>query len=225
MTTGTGSVGQLVRLLEAKPVVDLPIICTVLGGVSPMTAFRRLRQVAYRRSYNHNGRYYSCHDPSRYDRFGLWSWQGIHFSVDGSLKNTVRRMVHEAQAGATQRELQERLRVRVHNTLLDLLRKGQIDRERLAKFYLYLNTDEQVRATQLEHRQDLLARVSEEGQDGELSDAVVIQVLLTLIRPPGLGPGEVSRRLRGHSPPISRSEVEAVFTRYALGEKGGSSTH
>lgn len=188
-----------------------------------MTAFRHLRQVAYRRSYNRNGRYYSRHDPSRYDRLGLWSWQGIHFSVDGSLKNTVRRMVHEANGGATQRELQERLRVRVHNTLLDLLRQGEVARERLVKLYLYLHTDEQVRAAQLERRRELLSQAAEGRAETEISDEVVIQVLLILIRHPGLEPAEVSRRLRGHSPPVTRTQVEAVFTRYALGEKGGSS--
>ncbi|MCK4305941.1 MAG: hypothetical protein KAY24_17010, partial [Candidatus Eisenbacteria sp.] len=159
-----------------------------------------------------------------YDRFGLWSWQNIHFSVDGSLKNTVRRLVHEAETGATQRELQERLRVRTYNTLLDLLRKEEIDRDCLARVYLYLHTDGRVRASQIERRQELLAHAAE-SREAEVSDAVVIEVLLTLIRHPGLGPGEVVRRLRGHSPPVPRPQVGAVFTRYALGEKGGSSKH
>ncbi len=211
----------LLELLKSKPVVDLPTIRSALGDVSHMTAFRYLRQVPYRRSYNHNGRYYSHHDSSRYDRFGLWSWQDIHFSIDGSLKNTVRRLVQEAEAGATQRELQERLRARAYNTLLDLLRKGEIDRERLARIYLYLHPDGRVRAAQLERRRELLARDAE-SHEAEVTDAVIIQVLLTLIRRPGLGPAEVARRLRGHSPPVNRPEVEAIFTRYALGEKGGS---
>ena len=211
----------LLELLKSKRVVDLPTIRSALGDVSHMTAFRYLRQVPYRRSYNHNGRYYSHHDPSRYDRFGLWSWQDIHFSIDGSLKNTVRRLVQEAEAGATQRELQERLRVRAYNTLLDLLRKGEIDRERLARIYLYLHPDGRVRAAQLGRRRELLARDAE-SHGAEVTDAVIIQVLLTLIRSPGLGPAEVARRLRGHSPPVKRPEVKAIFTRYALGEKGGS---
>ncbi len=218
------SPGLLLELLKSKPVVDLAALRSALGNVSHMTVFRYLRRVSYRRSYNHNGRYYSHHEPSRYDRFGLWSWQDIHFSVDGSLKNTVRRLVYEAEAGATQRELQERLRVRVYNTLLDLLRKGEIDRDRLARVYLYLHTDGRVRASQLERRQELLTHAAE-SREAEVSDAVVIPVLLTLIRHPGLGPGELVRRLRGHSPPITRPQVEAVFTRYELGEKGGSSRH
>ncbi len=217
------SPGLLLELLKSKPVVDLAALRSALGNVSHMTVFRYLRRVPYRRSYNQNGRYYSHHEPSRYDRFGLWSWQDIHFSVDGSLRNTVRRLVGEAEAGATQRELQERLRVRVYNTLLDLLRKGEIDRDRLARVYVYLHTDGDVRASQLERRQEMLTS-SAETREAAASDEVVIQVLLTLIRCPGLGPGELVRRLRGHSPPVTSQQAEAVFTRYALGEKGGSST-
>jgi len=211
----------LADLLRSKPVVDLATIQWALGGVSHMTVFRYLRQVPYRRSYNKNGRYYCYYDPSRYDRFGLWSWEDIHFSVDGSLKQTVRRLVHEAVAGATQHELQERLRVRVYNTLLDLLHQGEIDRDRLARVYFYLHPDPRVGAAQREQRCARLARDAED-QGAELSDAVVIQVLLTLIRHPGLVPEEIARRLRGHSPPVSRAQVETIFARYALGEKGGS---
>jgi hypothetical protein len=93
---------RLLGLLAERTVVDLPAIREALGGVTPMTAFRYLRQVPYRRSYDHNGRFYCLHDPSRYDRLGLWSHEGIHFSVDGSLKGTVRRMVQESAFDASE---------------------------------------------------------------------------------------------------------------------------
>ena len=151
------SAERLRQLLVSETIVDLPRIESALGDVSTMTAFRYLREVAYRRSYNHNGRYYCLHEPSRYDRFGLWSSNGIHFSVDGSLGKTVRRLVYEREAGATHRELQERLRVRVHNTLLTLFRQGEIDRERIAQFYVYLHRDPVIRRDQLGRRQALIA--------------------------------------------------------------------
>jgi hypothetical protein len=141
------------KLLGSETIVDLPRIESALGGVSTMTAFRYLRQVPYRRSYNLNGRYYCLHEPSRYDRFGLWSRNNIHFSVDGSLGKTVRRLVYEMEAGATHRELQERLRVRVHNTLLTLHRQGKIARERIAQVYVYLHHDPVTRKNQIERRQ------------------------------------------------------------------------
>ena len=44
-----------------------------LGDASRATTFRYLKQVPYLRSYNHNGRYYTYRDPTRFDRWGLTS--------------------------------------------------------------------------------------------------------------------------------------------------------
>lgn len=220
---------RLQPLFAAHAVVELVTIRKALGGVSSMTAFRHLKQLEYRCSYNHRGRYYTRHELSRYDRFGLWSDGDIHFSVDGSLRKTVRRMVEEAPAGATHQELQTRLRVRVHNTLLDLLRKGEVERERLLQVYVYLHMDTHVRTAQLQRRRELVSREKSAGAEGhvELDDALVIHVLLTLLRHREAKPGEVVRYLRGHLPAIGIASVRAVFERYDLdspGEKGGTSS-
>jgi hypothetical protein len=214
---------KLLELFADKKVVDLPTIQSALGEVSVQTAFRYLRLVPYRRSYNHNGRYYASYAPSRFDRAGLWSFEGIHFSVDGTLGSTVRRLVHEAPAGATHRELQLQLQLRVHNTLLELWRKDEISRESLAGFYVYLHPEDKVQKAQLKRRREQLALQKVEG---ELTDAIVIEVLLVLIRHPGSQLAEAVRRLRGHSPPIRAEHVRVVCDRYDLehlGEKGGPS--
>ena len=214
------------QLLISETVVDLAQIESALGGVSTITAFRYLRQVPYRRSYNHNGRYYCLHEPSRYDRFGLWSWNGIHFSVNGSLGKTVQRLVYELEAGATHRELQERLGVRVHNTLLTLLRQGEIDRQRIAQVYVYLHSDPVIRGDQIRRRQALIATQEAVCDEIEVDDRIVIQVLLVLLRHPGSKAGDVGRYLRGYSPPLTMSQVRIVFARYeldSLGQKGGAS--
>ncbi len=214
------------QLLVSETVVDLLRIESALGGVSPMTAFRYLRQLPYRRSYNHNGRYYCLHEPSRYDRFGLWSCNNIHFSVDGSLGKTVRRLVYEMAAGATHRELQERLRVRVHNTLLTLLRQGKVDRERIAQVYVYLHRDPVIRRDQIERRHALIGAVETVSVEVEVDDRIIIEVLLVLLRHPGSKAAEVVRYLRGHSPPITMAQVRIIFARYELDsidKKGGAS--
>ncbi len=214
---------KLLKLFADNKVVDLPAIQSALGEVSVQTAFRYLKLVPYRRSYNHNGRYYTLYKSSRFDRAGLWSFEGIHFSVDGTLRSTVRRLVHEAPAGATHRELQLQLQLRVHNTLLELWRKEEIGRESLAGFYVYLHPEDKVQKDQLNRRHEQLALQKVED---ELTDAVVIEVLLVLIRHPGSQLAEVVRRLRGHSPPIRAEHVRIVFDRYDLehlGEKGGPS--
>lgn len=219
---------SLQTLLTSQTVATLPQIQNALGAVSPMTAFRVLREVDYRRSYNHNGRYYAAYDPARFDRFGLWRFRDIFFSSDGSLKATVLRLVGAAPAGLTHRELSERLAVRVHNCLLDLVRSGALAREDVGGAFVYVHPDPDRGAEQLAQRGREAPAGSQAPAPGQLavSDAAVIAVLLALLRSPGASLAEVAHRLRDHAPPIARGEVQAVFARYdleALGEKGGPS--
>jgi hypothetical protein len=217
------SVQALSDFLQTKPVVTLEEMQAALGDASRPTVFRYLKDIPYRRSYDHNGRYYTRHDPAQYDRLGLFRHGGIHFSRDGSLGATVRRMVQEAEAGHTHRELQELLRVRVQSFLLKAVREGALDREKLAEVYVYLHVDEALQREQLERRRERIAKEAEAGTELDVSDEAIIQVLLTLIRRPGSTIADVVRHLQGHSPPIKRVHVAAVFDRYDLGEKGGSS--
>ena len=213
------SADTVMKLMMSRPVVELGDIRDVLDNASRATAFRYLEKVQYRCSYNHNGRYYTLHDAGRYDSFGLWSHGDIHFSHDGSLHSTVTRLVQESKAGYTQRELQEVLRVRGQSFRLAGVRRQEVGREVVDKLYVYLHTDALVGQAQLEHRRGRIEALRQHG--AEVSDEIVIHVLLVLIRHPGFKPADVARRLRGHSPPIGLQQVNLVFTRYGLGEKRG----
>ena len=209
---------MLVRLLESREVVELKDLRTALGGASDATVFRHLKRISYHSSYNHNGRYYALHDPAKYDRWGLHSVGDIHFSVDGTLKATVVRLVCDSEAGCTQKELQDLLRVRVQFFLLAAVRAKVITRERIDRLYVYLHREGAIREAQLCRRRE---RIVEVGQEEEVDEEVTIRVLLVLLRYPGSQAGDVARRLKGRSPPLTRAQVENVFARYGLGEKGG----
>jgi hypothetical protein len=217
---------MLVDVFKSQGVVLFSDLQKALGGASRATTFRYLKRVSYLRSYNHNGRYYTYRDPALFDRFGLYSRGDIHFSRDGTLGATLRRLVREAQAGWTQRELQELLQVRVQVLLLEAVLHDEIRRERVAGFFLYLHSDPSIGQSQLQRRQERIATRQGGGEESVgVDDAVIIPVLLALIRHPGSGPGDVVRTLRGHSPPIVREQVVEVFARYHLedvGKKGGA---
>ena len=124
------SIKALHTLVRRVPVVTLETLFNTLGTRSRMTAFRRLRQVGYLSSFTHGGRWYTLSDIPKFDPQGLWFHRDIGFSRAGTLKQTVAVQVEEAPEGRTHGELQHLLRVRVHNTLLDLLRQGRLGRER-----------------------------------------------------------------------------------------------
>jgi hypothetical protein len=206
-------------LLRTNPVVEFHDILAALDGASSSTAFRYLQQVPYRTSYNHNGRYYTMYEPARYDQFGLFRHGDIFFSRDGTLKPTVRRLIQESEAGFTQRELQDLLRVRVQHFLQTLFNAGEVQRERLEGIYHYLHADAEIGQAQLRCRIAYIAAAKESKI--VIDDTTVIRVLLVLIRHPGASSEQIVRHLRGYSPPIVLNQVSAVFTRYSVEEKGG----
>jgi len=216
----------LEKLFDVKPVIVLKEMQKALDSASRATIFRLLVKVNYCRSYNRNGIYYTKHDPTRYDKHGLFSYKGIHFSRDGNLAATVARLVRESSFGHTQRELQELLQVRVQTSLLTMVHDKHLARCKVAGQFIYLHSDSEIRMEQLTKRRELLEQRRLELK--EVTDAVVIQVLLILIRHPGSRTVDVARRLKGHSPPITIQHVRVVFDRYDLGnvgKKGGPSRH
>lgn len=201
-------------LFDSNTVVNMQQIKSALGEVSSMTVFRHLRQMSYRRSYNHNGRFYTKYDPSHYDHLGLCSYGTIRFSIDGTLIKTVKRLVLEAEAGSTHQELSNCLRIRVHNTLYNLLKKNQIDREKVLSIYVYLHPSLKVQELQLNMRKELIDQAV--ASNFTVGDDIIIQVLLTLIRHPGSAATDVMRYLQGHSPPITIQHIRFVFSMYEL---------
>lgn len=171
---------RLQRLVRQVPVVDLKDLYGALGTRSRMTVFRRLREVGYLSSYTHAGRYYTLADIPEFDQQGLWFHRDIGFSRAGTLKQTAALQVEQTPQSRTHDELRNPLRVRVHNTLLGLVREGRIGRERVGSAYLYISADPQRAAKQVTERRELsglLAEVLRVPTDEE-----VVEVLVEALR-------------------------------------------
>lgn len=211
-------VEAIMKLLESHDVVEFKDFQLALGNLSRATVFRHLLKVPYNRSYNFNGRYYTREDQARYDRFGLFCYEKICFSRDRTLGGTIKRLVRESTAGWTQRELQDRLHVRVQVHLFEAIEKDDLWREKLEGLFVYVHTELAIRERQLQVRRELIASQSLSTPEMELNEQVIIKVLLTLIRHPGSKAEQVVRHLRGYAPAISFDQVRTVFEQYDLGD-------
>ncbi|MBA7534822.1 hypothetical protein ES705_27072 [subsurface metagenome] len=127
-----------------------------------MTAFRKLKTLSYRASYSHAGRYYTLDAIARYDENGLWSYNRIHFSQNGSLINTLERLIDSAENGYFASELKRALKVRVQDALFKLYCSQKVIRQQIGGEYLYLSADKW--QDQLERRKRLIeANEKEKG--------------------------------------------------------------
>ena len=211
-----GSIRALKRYFRRAKVAELDSLFRVLDTRSRMSVFRRLRAIGYLSSYTHTGRYYTLAHIPKYDEHGLWVFQGIGFSTAGTLKNTVVALVHEAEAGRRHTELENILRIRVHNTLLILVRDGAIGRERIEGAYLYVSADRSRVDEQVERRKELDVQAAVGVM--ALPDMTVIEVLREALVAGGvrIAPQIVAARLSSRGVSVSTEQVEGVFVRYGI---------
>jgi hypothetical protein len=208
------SAKALGRLFRRVRVVDIRELFRVLETVSRMSVFRRLRDVGYRSSYTHNGRYYTLEGSPQFDVNGLWFHQGIGFSRAGTLKATLVQLVGASEAGKTHGELKQLLRVGVQNPLLCAVHEGHIGRQRLEKVYLYVSADAQRVATQVESRRRLL-----EEPTRPLAPLLVIEVLVEVIQASSeviVEPTVVIERLASRGIEVSEGQVGLVYCEHGL---------
>jgi hypothetical protein len=206
----------LTRLFRRRHVVDLQAILATLKTSSPMTAFRRLAEVGSLSSYSHRGRYYTVPDIPTFDDDGLWLHQGIGFSRHGTLKDTVPVLVDRSEAGMVHRDLQVRLQVRVHNTLLELVQAHRLVRDSLAGEYLYLSAEPDRTRVQRQRRESMKPPVALEA--GPPPTALVVEILIEVIHAAAVrgDPQAIAARLATRGVIASVEQVERVLREHRL---------
>lgn len=207
---------RLLHLFRRHRVLDMEALQTAVGGRSRRSLYRDLDKVGYSSSYTHAGRFYTLAEIPDFDEQGLWFHQGIGFSKQGTLKETIAVDVPAAEAGRTHAELERVLRVRVHNTVLTLVREGRIGRDLFDGLHLYVSPEVSRAADQL-MRRERLARLSAEAAQ-VLPVATVIAILVEVIEA-GQEPIDVdtvAARLGVRGIALTGSQVEGVLVDHGV---------
>jgi hypothetical protein len=146
---------QLRAFLRRNKIATLPELKQVLGTPVDTTVFRKLKELSYRSSYSHRGRYYTLAEIPQFDPQGLWSWQGVWFSRWGNLVATVESLVHAAAQGYFAKELRQFLHVEVKDPLLQLVEQRRLARQPVSGLFLYCSANAACRRRQVLTRQAL----------------------------------------------------------------------
>jgi len=143
------------KFLRANKIATLPELKLALGTSVDTTVFRKLRELSYRSSYSHRGRYYTLVEIPQFDPLGLWSFQSVWFSRWGNLVSTVETFINGAPQGYFANELQQILHVQVKDTLLQLVQQRRLARQPVKGLFLYCSQDTAIRRRQVLARQAL----------------------------------------------------------------------
>ena len=206
----------LQRLFRRFKVVDINALFKTLKTKSRMSIFRCLKEIGYLSSYTHTGRYYTLAHIPQFDNYGLWFHQSVGFSQHGTLKTSVVELVDRSSAGLTHLELNHILRIRTHNTLLNLVRKGRVSREQFEKTFLYVSSDPDKATMQVAKRRKKVSTKPREIDS--VSATTVIEVLIEAIHACQVrsAPSLVANRLSLRGICITAKQVEQVFIQYGI---------
>ena len=140
------------RLLVESKMATMVELKEAMGTNVDATIFRKLRELSYLRSYSHRGKYYTLPEVARFDEQGLWSYQSVHFSKEGSLLDTMEQHVDYSLSGYFEYELESLLHVGVRAAVLRLLKDRRIDRQKVSGRYLCCSARKRKRNRQLAER-------------------------------------------------------------------------
>ena len=170
----------LVELFKTQKIATLPELKRALGTRADMTVFRKLREIGYRTSYSHRGKYYALAEDMDFDARGLWVFESVRFSKCGTLLDTACAFVAGADAGLFCGELEKVLNVGVKETLLKLFRQGRVAREQMFGRYLYCSTNSVARRRQVMSRR-MLERGAAPGFVGGEAEAVCDELKAAIV--------------------------------------------
>jgi hypothetical protein len=140
---------DLARVLRRSKIATMPELKTALGTEVDVTVFRKLKQLSYRTSYSHRGSYYTLDETAQFDEKGLWSFNAVWFSREGTLLATAEAFVENSEAGYFVEELDGMLHVGTKEPLLRLVQQQRMARESVSGLYLYCSIEPALRRRQL----------------------------------------------------------------------------
>lgn len=168
---------DLRQFLRSNKIATLPELKQVLGTTVDTTVFRKLKELSYRSSYSHRGRYYTLAEIPQFDPQGLWSFQSVWFSRWGTLVTTVESLVSDAPQGYFAEELRQILHVEVKDALLQLVEQHRLARQPVTGLFLYCSSDPATRRRQVLARQalsEIPGSASAEVSSEELKASLVL---------------------------------------------------
>lgn len=180
-------------------------------GYSVPSVRRFLTETGYYSSFTHNGKWYTLRSIPQFDRDGLWFFDTIGYSRAGSLTNTLIDLTIRSPTGMTAEQLGAKLRCRCHSILVQLYRRGKLQRRKQGRSHVYLAMDPPTQAMQCQ------AKTGKSSPAAQLPAEVAVLILAEFIRHPDFSFEQLAKviaRRRGIA--LDAMQIEELFTLHGI---------
>ena len=210
MTTTLPPSQHLVSLFAQTPCWMIKSLATEMHYSIPSVR-RFLAEAGYYSSFTHNGGWYTLRTIPRFGRNGLWFYHDIGFSRAGTLTKTLIALITGSPAGMSAEMLGEALRCRCHGVLVNLWRKGKIERQKIGRCQVYFAADPHKAMNQ---RQALAAQHPLELR---FSAEIAVLALAEFIRSPDSSFEQLAEKIsRSKDVTVNVKQIEQLFDQHDL---------
>jgi hypothetical protein len=201
---------HLVSLFDKNPCWMIqPLAAQMQYSISSVRRF--MAEVGYYSSFTHNGAWYTLQSIPRFGKNGLWFYRDIGFSRAGSLTKTLITLVTKSPAGMSAEMLGETLRCRCHGVLVNLWRKGSIQREKMGRCQIYFAADLHKGQRQRQ------AWSAEHPSKVQFSAEIAVLVLAEFIRSPDSSFQQLAKKIsQSKKVTVSPEQIEHLFDQHGL---------
>lgn len=197
-----------------KIVVTLSELSRLLN-VSNRTVQRIITGWDTIRSYDHNGRYFSLKRLAEFNSYGIWEYNGIHFSKFGNLKNTLIAIINNSNQGMDASQIRDVLGVDTRSFLYQYKDASGIRREKLGSSYVYFSDDTKKYSEQLSRRKQNIEALAHPPLQGP----VAIKVLVAALKHPDFTPDKLSEYLHKLGVRVKPKAIQDFFRFYGIEKK------
>lgn len=210
MTTTPSPKQRIVSLFGQNPCWMIQPLAAEMHYSIPSVR-RFLAEVGYYSSFTHNGGWYTLRSIPRFGRNGLWFYRDIGFSRAGTLTKTLISLITGSPAGMSAEMLGETLRCRCHGVLVNLWRKGNVQRQKIGRCQIYFAADRHKAERQ---RQTLSAQHPPEVR---FSAELAVLVLAEFIRSPDSSFEQLAEKIsRSKNVTVNAKQIEHLFDQHGL---------
>jgi hypothetical protein len=201
---------RLVSLFAQNPCWMIQPLSTAMQYSVPSVR-RFLAEVGYYSSFSHNGAWYTLRSIPRFGKNGLWFYRDIGFSRAGSLTQTLITLITRSPAGMSADMLGETLRCRCHGILVNLWRKGHIQRQKVGRCQVYFAADPHKAERQKQ------ASFAQHLTKVQFSAEIAVLVLAEFIRSPDSSFEQLAEKIsKSKNVIVSSGQIEQLFDQHGL---------
>jgi hypothetical protein len=152
---------------------------------------------------------------AKFDSYGLWHCNDIHFSKHGNLKQTLIHLINTSENGLNATEIGGLLRMGQRSFLWHFSKLKEIQRIKIDGAYVWFSAD----AATFQRQETTRLGISNKKMAVEMKDSIAILILVERIKNPGLELEALAELLHKQGINIKPSNIAAFFNYHGIEKK------